>query len=107
MSKTVPISLPFGYGVQRLRYINADSIPVNPISKKAYAVATAAALCVGALPQRAGSVSKHSVVRKGRRLFAVHELSLTDHIAAQTRKRGNWEKLPGTATRARVIRNFT
>lgn len=106
MSRTMTISLPFGYGIQRARLIDADSYPRTPMSKPAYAAATEATLCVGAMPARAGSLSTHGVVKRGKRFYAVHTLALTDQIAAQTRKTGNWQKLQGNATRARVIRNY-
>ena len=63
-------------------------------------------VCSGARGAPPRDVSTHTTIKRGRRTFAVHVLSLTEKIAAQSNKRGNWDKLTGTATRARVIRNY-
>lgn len=87
--------------------VSADSVPTRPLSKREYAQATQAALCIGAKAAMARTVNTHQIIKRGKRYFAEHTLSLTDRIAARSQKRGNWQDLPGTSTRARLVRNFT
>lgn len=53
-------------------------------------------------------VPNTKLIKRGRRVIAVHTLSLTDRIAAQSHKCGpRWSDYESTSRYARVIRNYT
>jgi hypothetical protein len=62
-------------------------------------------VCSGASHSKPGALPVHAVAQRGKRLYAVERGTVTDSVT-RSRIPGNWQKLPGTARRAVVVRNY-